>query len=884
TRGVKNKEIGQGIADWLALPFDVRACRLDLYRASFLTQKDMVKKIYDGLEDSRPDIPALFESEREALLRTLDQMAAINQCQLTADLLTIAAEIMTAYTNAKRHRNALDFTDLIAKTRELLEQKGEDWVHFKLDEGIDHILVDEAQDTNIDQWKIIEYLSAELQSGLGRETKSPRSLFVVGDKKQSIFSFHGADPESFTRMRHFFENRSKQAEREFDTVNLETSFRTTKPVLSLVDQVFSNPDLTRQLGLEPNENLVHYSFRENEAGKVELWDVITKENEEKKDTDATWLLPFSKERSSPSNGAPHSLATRIANKIEHIIEGKELVPSTGRPAAPRDILVLVRTRTGPFITSLVRQLKIKKIAVSGIDRMALRDQIAVEDCLALARFVRLPADDLSLACLLKSPFIRIDEDQLMELALGRKKDETLWSRAEKHLPEETVAWIKEQVDMGSALSPFNFFNETLSCPCPYDQTGSARRAFSTCLGPDCIDPLDEFLNYCLTIEQDGIHGLEDFITHMEKSDLQIKRESEDSEKESGNQVRIMTVHASKGLEAPIVFLPDTTALPNPSKTPRLLWMDKRETGTFPLWTDKTDNICALYKEARTKEKDREYAEYLRLLYVALTRARDHLYICGELKKDGFSKTNNQLTWYQLVKEAFPRLSGVEISGDRHIYELKSDITQKGIRKTDSIAAPLPAWLPLPPAKEKDIRHFVQPSLLGRTNDAALSPLQNSDGYRFERGILTHRLFQFLPQITPLHREKAATLFLKKSGSALPVSVRDEIAKEVLTVLNDPVFAPVFGPDSLAEVSVTGEIGEGRILSGQIDRLVVKKDRILIVDFKSNRPSPANESEIPQSYRDQLRAYKSAISKIYQNLPVECALLWTDKAILMPIKV
>jgi len=388
----------------------------------------------------------------------------------------------------------------------------------------------------------------------------------------------------------------------------------------------------------------------------------------------------------------------------------------------------------------------------------------------------------------------------------------------------------------------------------------------------------------LTIEQDGIHGLEDFITHMEKSDLQIKRESEDSEKESGNQVRIMTVHASKGLEAPIVFLPDTTALPNPSKTPRLLWMDKRETGTFPLWTDKTDNICALYKEARTKEKDREYAEYLRLLYVALTRARDHLYICGELKKDGFSKTNNQLTWYQLVKEAFPRLSGVEISGDRHIYELKSDITQKGIRKTDSIAAPLPAWLPLPPAKEKDIRHFVQPSLLGRTNDAALSPLQNSDGYRFERGILTHRLFQFLPQITPLHREKAATLFLKKSGSALPVSVRDEIAKEVLTVLNDPVFAPVFGPDSLAEVSVTGEIGEGRILSGQIDRLVVKKDRILIVDFKSNRPSPANESEIPQSYRDQLRAYKSAISKIYQNLPVECALLWTDKAILMPIKV
>ncbi|MDD3021281.1 MAG: double-strand break repair helicase AddA [Alphaproteobacteria bacterium] len=883
-----NKKLGQELADWLALPAILRARRLDEYRLIFFKVSDgLLRTLPEKFDETHPHEYQIFVRESETVTTFFEQLSTIEQVEQTVDFLTITLEALRRYEAQKRRQNALDYGDLITKTRKLLMEKGQEWVHFKLDEGIDHILVDEAQDTNQHQWDIIKYLSDEFLSGWGKDNKSPRSLFVVGDRKQSIFSFHGADPEAFNRMRDYFSKRSKDAGRIFKPVSLDTSFRTTIPILNLVDEVFAPSELAKNLGLEGEDILTHHASRKEDAGLIELWDVLETEKKDK-NTTSEWVLPFSTQKEKKPDVQEENLAVRIAHKIRQMVKGGEILESENRPIRPRDILVLVRTRKGNFVPDLIRQLKLLEIEVSGIDRMKLRDQIAVEDCLALARFARLPQDDFSLACVLKSPFIRIEEQTLMDLSIHRTKDQTLWDMVQLNLPEEISAWLSQKIEQATKLSPFNFFDETLCCSCPKDRQGSARRSFATILGPDCLDPLDEFLGFCLSAEQDGVYGLEDLITRLEKDDIEIKREMEDTEKESGDQVRIMTVHASKGLEAPILFLPDTISTPAGKNIGSLLWHENTQNDDedVPLWATTTRNTCAQYKQAREHIKNKEYAEYLRLLYVALTRPRDRLYICGKAGSKGLSDKNKNLNWYQLVKNAFDRM---EID-----YSTPTTRTYKSLQCKPVAIKPRPSenrkqieavnWLHYPPEPETDARHYVHPSLIGRHFDPSLSPLQNADAHRFERGILTHRLFEFLPDIAPAHREQAARKFLDKNGHALPEDIRVNILTEVLDILDDPVFASVFGTNSLAEVPLTGEIEPGRILSGQIDRLVVEKDRILIVDFKTNRPSPKSEADIPQEYKDQLRAYKHAISMVYPGKPIHCALLWTDRALLMPIEI
>ncbi|MDY0029758.1 MAG: double-strand break repair helicase AddA [Pseudobdellovibrionaceae bacterium] len=885
-----NGKMRDAILDWLGQHPSERKAKLRNYEDAYFRKGEYLpKKITGKIEQLYPLHYDLIQSEISELLHLQEQMAAVIQADQTTDLLIIALESLNRYRAEKRRLNTLDFGDMIVKTRQLLENSGQEWVHFKLDEGIDHILVDEAQDTNPDQWKIVKYLSAEFQSGWGRETKSPRSIFVVGDKKQSIFSFHGANIESFAENKRFFEERSQLAGRKFDPVNLQTSFRTTPPVLDLVDAVFANPSLRRGLGLETGEILKHYAFEKNrmKAGLVELWDLEHKQETikefETKQPEHLWTLPFSENRTeSRIPEIDSGLANRIALKITSMIHSGEILATESRPIKPKDIIILVRTRTGSFVNELIRLLKLNNIPVSGIDRMNLNDQIAIEDCLALARFARLPEDDLSLACVLKSPFIRISENTLMTWALNRKRDQSLWAYISTHADQYIVGWLTQKIEQAVHLSPFNFFEETLCCACPHDPHGSARRSFATLLGHDCLDPLDEFLSYCLESEQNGILSLEDLVTALEKNQITIKREMESDNEEGDGQVRIMTVHASKGLEAPIVFMPDTTSKPQGNKIDKFLWVEDKTGEKTPLWSAVSSNAAPLYKQARDKELVKAYEEYLRLLYVAMTRPKERLYICGKTNRAELKESDTPV-WYQLIENAFDKM-GIGNKGDAaRTYKQNQDSisSEKLHEKIAYKSIQTPACLWEEPKEEAFESRFIRPSLMGRS-DPAISPLQGNENYRFERGILTHKLFEFLPEIDAARRRKAADLFLKKNGSHLPEKICNEIATEVLSVLNHPEFSEVFGPNSMAEISVTGEIAPGRILSGQIDRLVILPDRILIVDFKSNRPSPENQTDIPDDYRAQLTAYKSAISKIYKGIPVTCALLWTDKAKLMPL--
>lgn len=864
------QKIGIEMQAWLDLPDDERVPKIDTYASALLTTTGTARKL-GKFADNDPSAADLFNRECNRLLEYQDKIAVIRQAQNTAALLILARTALQGYEEEKKHRDGLDYHDLIRKTDALLQSTSAQWVHFKLDGGIDHILMDEAQDTNPHQWSILEHLSSEIFSGIGRDAQSPRSLFVVGDKKQSIFSFQGADPRAFDRMQAFFTERATEAERELKRIPLEVSFRSAPPVLKLVDTVFETPELRAQIGLQPLETLKHYSHFSGNAGLVELWPLLIKPKPEKSNE---WRLPFI---TPDDTAAQESLAEQIAQEIWGWISKGEILESQGRALTPGDILILVRTRT-PLVHELVRQLKRRGIPVSGVDRLTLGDQIGVQDLLALAKFVRLPADEFSLACVLKSPLVGMSEDDLMELALGRP--EGLWETLQSRGPQPVATWLSSLVTVGHKASPFEFLEACLNQACPADPQGSGWRAMTKRLGNDVIDPLEELISLCLKLEGQGVRTLEDLILWQQKTEVQIKREME----EAGGQVRIMTVHASKGLEAPVVIMPDTTSAPSRSTLDKFLWPE--DSGLkAPLWAARSGESCTAFNRAQDAQLDDQRAESSRLLYVALTRARDRLYIMGAQ-----SKASSAPTWYSLVQEAFLRLDNIEetANGRKRITSsqtgpVKDRSREEGIQQSIETT---PSWLLVPPQAEQVKPRPFSPS---RQDDATLSPLTHSPidaahPHRFIRGNITHKLFQFLPDLPAEKRRNAAFYYIERAGADLPEETRTSILEETFRVLDDPDFASVFSEGSLAEVPITGTLPDGRIISGQIDRLVIQDGTILIVDYKTNRPSPRNADDIPEIYRAQLKAYRDALAEIYPKSLIRCALLWTDQPLLMPVTI
>lgn len=875
------KKNAQKLIDWLTLTPAEQHKNLDLFADAFLKSDGGLRSVGSKIEAAHPEILTLINLVLSHYYNFKDKIACLIQAEQTSDLLIIIQKCLADYSARKKGLNVLDFNDLILKTRKLLESESLDWVQYKLDEGIDHILVDEAQDTNIHQWEIIRHLSDEFLSGLGN-TDRLRSLFVVGDEKQSIFSFHGADPAAFKTMQDFFESRSHNALRDFKKIPLETSFRSTRPILQLADAVFDNPELSSRLGLKKSQKLVHFPFRDKVGGLVELWDVIPIHKTDTKTDHVEWSFPpisthHKDQENEISTSSP--LASRIASTISNWLETGETLVSTGLAIEPRDILVLVRTRTN-FVPDLIRQLKMRGVPVSGIDRMKLTDQIAVMDCLALAKFARFPDDDLTLACLLKSPFIRISEEKLMALSLNRSS--TLWDAVQNECDDTLVNWLKQSIQKSRTDKPFDFFDDILNGICPFDISKTGWHSFAACLGSDCLDPLEEFLSYCLSQEADGVFSLEELVIVLEAHPVEIKRDTEDGDKDSTNQVRIMTVHASKGLEAPIVFLPDTINIPNKGKIDALQWM----TGPVPvpLWAARTSDGSTRYLNLKKESYERMLSEHLRLLYVALTRPRDRLYIMAETKNLEF----NDFSWYKLIYDGFQKLPHIRV-GDICRYESQQIEPPKNKTISSNLSRDkieLPKWIYHRVTDDNpQKKNIIQPSRLGAVADNRVkSPTDNDNLHRFNRGNITHKLFQILPEIPHENRKNAAEAFLSRSGKDLPEDIRSEIMNETLKILNDPLFADVFGNNSMAEVPISGDMGDGKIINGQIDRLVIGHNKILIVDFKTNRPSPKNLADIPESYKNQLRAYKTALSRIFPQRDIFCALLWTDQPLLMPVDI
>ncbi len=878
-----DKKRATNLQKWLESNKNERIKNFNSYKEIYFTKASDIRKISKGALSENPECEKIIEKEAERINKTIDLISSFKIAQHSSSLLTIGKAILEEYELMKRTESLLDFDDMIHITLDLLSGEignrpnNSAWIMFKLDGGISHILVDEAQDTNPEQWEIIRLISNEFFENTKESEDEERTLFIVGDEKQSIYSFQGADPNIFFNMKEYFCKKVKESGRKWKDISMNTSFRSTKPVLELVDNSFNKNNLNNHLGITaPSGKIKHNSFYGFRAGQVEIWPIIEPQKEDKKQK---WQLPLEIiEESSTSS----ILAKNIASTIKLWLDNKEILESKNRPIKPEDIMILVKSRNS-LVNNIMRELKNNNIPVSGADRMIISEEISIQDLISAASFSLLPEDDLNLACLLKSPLIGWNDNQLMNIAMDRGT-KSLWQSLKETNEQDIIDYLSSLISEASSQHPFEFFNHILSSPCPANKQGSGLQAIQNRLGNDVIDPINEFLNITIDFEQENIPTLQSFIIWNQKSKHEIKRQMDEGE----NHIRIMTVHGAKGLQSPIVFMPDTIPSSN-KKTDKFIWPNKSE-AKIPLWSPLTRMDNLLYKEIKNRIESDSYSEYVRLMYVAMTRAEDRLYICGYKRK-----RNNKYdgSWYQLIKNSFLNTNCEEIAPywDKESPEkilrfsckqTKTDKNENSDKESNQEEFNIPAWLNNPAPDEPEPPRTLTPSKPDQEEPPAISPiLNNQSEKRFLRGNIIHKLLEILPDVNKDNQEILAQYYVSKPAFGLSKKVQNEIISETLKIINHSDFSMVFGSNSRAEVPITSKIGKD-IISGQIDRLVITDKEILIIDYKTNRPSPEKEKDIPTQYIHQLKSYKNALLQIYPNKNIKCALLWTDKPLLMPV--
>lgn len=895
----KDLKLANAMKTYLDADIQERQQLYSEYKSVFLKADNSVYKdhVTAFVKKRMLDAPGILLNEADRILSHEEKIKAILTALHTRDLCLIGAETAKAYQTIKQSQGALDFDDLILNTLSLL--KGEtiqaqrsdvsSWVMYKLDEGLDHILVDEAQDTNPEQWEIIRLLADDFFSGLGAKEDSVRTLFVVGDDKQSIFGFQRAAPEKFDQMRTYFANRIAQAEQEFRKLDISTSFRSVEAILAAVDMVFAGD--TNSLG---TMYLNHVAKRQGQAGHVEIWPIYgnsassTDESEEQgPQDDKGWNVP---DEIQESQSGSFRMANQLGDTIERWQQHKEILHAYGRPIQPGDIMVLVRSR-GPFVNQLVSTLKSRGIPVSGVDRMILSEEMVVQDLCMAASFALLPDDDLSLACLLKSPFIGLSEERLYDFC--RRRDSSLWKKIQKSGDSILVDWLEQLIRAAGKHTTYDFFSGLLQRPCPANKY-NGMQSIRIRLGEDALDPLDEFLSAALTYEKTYSAGLQEFLHLQQDNPLQIKREQE----EGGNAVRIMTVHGAKGLQAPIVFLPDTVRTSSSIKPDKILWPEK--TGEhIPLYVSSGKDMPDSVRALRRQMEDKMEEEYRRLLYVAMTRAEERLYIGGYVGQRTPSEDAKTAYWYRDIRSAFEQdarvtatPSGILDKNNQDVPTLKLSIEARnsGDKIGDSIKnrhvdiTNPPDWLHVEAPIDPDPVRPLTPSRPSEVEPAAISPLAENQLDKFKRGTITHRLLQTLPELPADDRRAAAKKYLARKSLSLSPQDQESVAAEVMALLENPVFARIFGPKSMAEIPISGLLPDGRLISGQIDRIAVLDDEILVVDYKTNRPPPDRAEDVPGIYRNQMKAYADTLREIYPGRTIKAALLWTYGARLMEIPV
>ncbi|WP_306110379.1 MULTISPECIES: double-strand break repair helicase AddA [Roseovarius] len=811
-----------------------------------------------ALREANPGLTDALNALMVRVEEARDTRLALQARETARILHRFTGIFLPAYAAAKEARGMLDFDDLILRSRDLLDDpKVADWVLFKLDGGIDHILVDEAQDTSPVQWTLIERLSQEFTSGTGARADRQRTIFVVGDKKQSIYSFQGADPEGFDRMKEDFRTKLEVTDAPLQDMEMEFSFRSAQTILSLVDETFRGLDSS---GFTQREK--HKAFHDAMPGRVDLWPPIEKEDAEEP---PEWYDPV--DIKAPGDPATR-LAAQIARNIKEML-GTPLPSKEGNAAraiTEGDILILVQRRSGLF-HEIIRACKSEGLNVAGADRLRVGAELAVRDVAALLSFLATPEDSLSLATALRSPLFGWSEAQLFDLAHDRPH-RYLWQTLRERAAEypETLAVVNDLRRAADYLRPYDMIERILT-----RHQGRAR--LLSRLGPEAEDGIDALLSQAMAYERNAIDSLTGFLVWMETDDLEIKRQLDNA----GNRIRVMTAHAAKGLESAIVILPDSAK--------RDLRVDAKliGAGDTALWRPRKDDLPTALQAIDTAERDAQWAERDRLLYVAMTRAEQWLIVAaaGDLDKEGRD-------WYSKVQGGMLRSDAVE-----HVFDGGQGLRlQSGNwAGTEPVSAPVDLTItPSLPAFFQDhakpamrATETLAPSDLG--GDKALPGEAGLDEDAAKRrGRQVHRLLEMLPQRDQTDWAGTAESLLAHGPDAATGQELALLLAEAEHVLAQEPLRFLFSPQALAEVPVSANLDAlgGRRIHGAIDRLIVTPEKILAVDFKTNAVVPNAPADVPSGLLRQMGAYAHALQQIYPGRSIETALLWTRTATLMPL--
>ena len=883
---VTDQKVAQAIVESLAETHLVAA--FEIYSTIFLTAKKTLRKnpVTKKTMEATQGFFAADGNEATRVIDFLERLKSIDVLTLTHAVFTLARLYTGLYAQAKRDRRGLDFNDQILLVRNLLtKSEVSDWVQYKLDGGIEHILLDEAQDTSPEQWSIINSLSeAFLQDSPDRDPNKPRTLFAVGDEKQSIYGFQGAKPEQFlTEIQSRLTGEAKQ-------VRMAMSFRSSQTILDVVDafleaqggrlSMFNAESFPPASDIEP-----HAAFRADK-GCVDLWPLSMKP--EKGAENAPWdTTPVDAMNEGDER---ETLARELALKIKDWLDTGELifdrnlgiVDNDGKPVLNNkgellkgavramnagDILILVRTRGGrgnSLYDAIIRHLKRNAIPLAGADRIKLVDAVIVRDLLALSRFCLLPSDDLSLAEVLKSPIFGLDDMALLGLARVRDK-QSLWSAVQSRDAALTQT-LTLFMSLSETLSPYEFYTAVLD---HVDVTGfSLRKKFFRRLGLEAREALNVFLSRAMDHQQKGVPSLQHFTRGFDNDDAEVKRDMDAAK----GQVRVMTVHGSKGLEAPVVILPDTTQTPKYKDT-----MVALEGGYF--LKPKKDNLPEALMAAHNSAEARQTQEQLRLLYVALTRAESRLVICGFQSLKNPDKPMTEGSWYDWMQRTFEGLENNTIDtpfGEGLRFGALPETAQDTEAAQAETSFTLPDWAITPAPKEHLTRKRLSPSKLLADAESAYAddPLLGLSPRL--RGTIIHQLLEILPDFVPDARPIKAAQVLESFGHITP-DEREGITNEVFKVLTHPDLAFLWQAGSQAEVNLAGlidDLPDSYEFSAQIDRLCVTDTEVMIIDYKSNRDVPRTQTDIDAIYWGQMAAYRALVQKLYPEHIVRCGLVWT----------
>jgi ATP-dependent helicase/nuclease subunit A len=798
----------------------------------------------------------------------------------TEALLHIAIAAAANYRREKEERGLLDYDDLIDKTLAMLNKVSAGWVHYKLDRGVDHVLIDEAQDTSPRQWDIVEHIVSEFAAGEGARDGATRTVFAVGDEKQSIFSFQGAAPHEFAERRQRFSSRFRAAGLDFESISFTYSFRSGAGVLRAVESAFESPDVFKSITTDQAGMPQHDALEDAGPSLIELWPLAKADDRE--DIEG-WRAPFD----GVSVTSPEvKLSKRIQAEIKRLVTSGTMTGPKGarRPLRYGDVLVLVRRR-GNIFDAVIQALKHATIPVAGADRLKLTEHIAIIDLMNLADALLLPQDDLALAVALKSPLFGLNEDDLFALAWDRKG--SLRASLSKHAAanpkfQDALKRLEGCERRFKQETPFAFYAWLLG------GDGGRQRILKR-LGHEANDALDEFLELALNYERKAPASLQGFMAWLRSADTEVKRDMEISR----DEVRVMTVHGAKGLEAPVVIMVDTTSSPADTQRLRLIQLPRGNGGEVTVWAGKKADDPAAVAAARMAMLGDTEDEYRRLLYVAMTRAADRLIVAGI--QPGNMNGVRKYSWYDLVDKGLAA-SGLQEEiietddGKIRRYTRVEDGAQVGgvVAAATNTQRALPAWLrtslPTPTITAGLLRPSDASDDKARRVKSGESVGQRTLALR--RGTLVHRLLQSLPDVASERRHDAARNFLHRQAGDWSEAEREALAAQVLALIDDGRFAAVFGAGSRAEVPIVGHLelaGHPAVLvSGQIDRLVVTENEVLVVDFKTNQSPPGSAGEAPSAYVRQLALYRALLEKLYPQRTIRTALLWTETPELMEI--